>query len=181
MGLACGGVRIMIRSWHRSMRAFQSPSDLRPRRIYQVTIACCVKLLCIKTKQQLSSYDLRCTFLWKYDLLCMHACMQTRLAPECALEQPRAVLWAELPGWACARWSKVGRKRPNRCHTGAVFSFLYLKKVKISKIYIGFGKFQKYTPAALWGRQGSKIYIRFKFEEKKITFEPCRPPIERPG
>jgi len=105
------------------MRAFQSPSDLRPRRIYQVTIACCVKLLCIKTKQQLSSYDLRCTFLWKYDLLCMHACMQTRLAPECALEQPRAVLWAELPGWACARWSKVGRKRPNRCHTGPVMVF----------------------------------------------------------
>ena len=33
----------------------------------------------------------------------------------------------------------------------AVFSFLYLKKIKISKIYFRFGKFQKYTPVALWG------------------------------
>ena len=33
----------------------------------------------------------------------------------------------------------------------AVFSFLYLKKIKILKIYAGFGKFQKYTPVALWG------------------------------
>jgi len=33
----------------------------------------------------------------------------------------------------------------------AVFSFLYLKKIKISKIYVGFGKFQKYTPVALLG------------------------------
>jgi len=31
----------------------------------------------------------------------------------------------------------------------AVFSFLYLKKIKISKIYVRFGKFQKYTPVAL--------------------------------
>jgi hypothetical protein len=31
----------------------------------------------------------------------------------------------------------------------AVFSFLYLKKIRISKIYIRFGKFQKYTPVAL--------------------------------
>jgi len=30
----------------------------------------------------------------------------------------------------------------------AVFSFLYLKKIKISKIYVRFGKFQKYTPVA---------------------------------
>jgi len=36
----------------------------------------------------------------------------------------------------------LGRKR-------AVFSFLYLKKNKILKIYVGFGKFQKYTPVAL--------------------------------
>ena len=39
----------------------------------------------------------------------------------------------------------------------AVFSFLYLKKIKILKIYVGFGKFQKYTPVALWGRQGSNV------------------------
>ena len=32
----------------------------------------------------------------------------------------------------------------------AIFSFLYLKKIKISKIYVRFGKFQKYTPVAIW-------------------------------
>jgi len=31
------------------------------------------------------------------------------------------------------------------------FFFFIFKKIKISKIYIGFGKFQKYTPVALWG------------------------------
>ena len=31
----------------------------------------------------------------------------------------------------------------------AVFSFLYLKKIKISKIYVRIGKFQKYIPVAL--------------------------------
>ena len=31
----------------------------------------------------------------------------------------------------------------------AVFSFLYLKKNKISKIYVRFQIFQKYTPVAL--------------------------------
>jgi len=36
------------------------------------------------------------------------------------------------------------------------FSFLYLKKIKISKIYGGFEKFQNYTPVApLPGRQGA--------------------------
>src|SRR6185503_4671911 len=29
-------------------------------------------------------------------------------------------------------------------------------KIKISKIYVGFGKFQKYTPVALWGATGLK-------------------------
>ena len=32
--------------------------------------------------------------------------------------------------------------------TGIFFSFLYLKKIKISKIYGGFEKFQNYTPVA---------------------------------
>ena len=31
------------------------------------------------------------------------------------------------------------------------FFFFILKKIKISKIYVRFGKFQKYTPVALWG------------------------------
>ena len=35
----------------------------------------------------------------------------------------------------------------NRGHAG-FFSFLYLKKIKISKIYGGFEKFQNYTPVA---------------------------------
>jgi len=48
------------------------------------------------------------------------------------------------------------------------FSFLYLKTIKISKIYGGFEKFQNYTPVAkgacrpLAGRQDlnvKKIYI----------------------
>jgi len=48
----------------------------------------------------------------------------------------------------------VGQHSSKRQSMGAymaVFSFLYLKKIKISKIYVGFGKFQKYTPVALWG------------------------------
>ena len=34
------------------------------------------------------------------------------------------------------------------CLCREVFSFLYLKKIKISKIYGGFEKFQNYTPVA---------------------------------
>ena len=41
--------------------------------------------------------------------------------------------------------------------SAAVFSFLYLKKIKISKLYVRFGKFQKYTPVALWGATGPKF------------------------
>ena len=42
-----------------------------------------------------------------------------------------------------------------------VFSFLYLKKIKISKIYVRFGKFQKYTTVALWGATGLKCNFFF--------------------
>ena len=64
----------------------------------------------------------------------------------------------------------------------AVFSFLYLKKIKISKIYVGFGKFQKYTPVALWGRQGSNVIFFLQIcnevpGEKKGGA--CRPPNGR--
>ena len=38
----------------------------------------------------------------------------------------------------------------------AVFSFLYLKKIKISKIYVRFGKFQKYTRSLYGGATGLK-------------------------
>ena len=51
----------------------------------------------------------------------------------------------------------AGPATTSSCPGGAaVFSFLYLKKIKISKIYVGFGKFQKYTPVALWGATGLK-------------------------
>ena len=45
--------------------------------------------------------------------------------------------------WAPSGWAEREREG------AAVFSFLYLKKIKISKIYVCFGKFQKYTPVAL--------------------------------
>ena len=50
-------------------------------------------------------------------------------------------------GWAIlmGQYLEGPRSRP----IPAVFSFLYLKKNKISKIYVRFGKFQKYTPVAL--------------------------------
>ena len=40
--------------------------------------------------------------------------------------------------------------------TMAIFSFLYLKKIKISKIYVYFEKFRKYTPVARGGRGGDR-------------------------
>ena len=50
------------------------------------------------------------------------------------------------------------------------FSFLYLKQIKISKIYGRFEKFQNYTPVAPppGGATGPK-------RKKKITFRSCRP------
>jgi len=54
---------------------------------------------------------------------------------------------------------------------------------KISKIYIRFAKFQKYTPVALWGRQGLNIIFFLQIcnevpGEKKVGA--CRPPLGRP-
>jgi hypothetical protein len=43
---------------------------------------------------------------------------------------------------------ELGRAR--RLLRGGFFFFIF-KKIKISKIYVRFGKFQKYTPVALWG------------------------------
>jgi len=54
----------------------------------------------------------------------------------CGLVQP--AVFAVLHGLA----------RPEKTGT---FSFLYLKKIKISKIYVRFEKIQKYPPVALWG------------------------------
>ena len=65
----------------------------------------------------------------------------------------------------------------------AVFSFLYLKTIKISKIYVRFGKFQKYTPVALWGATGLKCnFFFFKFATKSLEEKKegaCRPPNVR--
>ena len=77
--------------------------------------------------------------------------------------------------------------------SGAFFSFLYLKKIKISKIYVRFAIFQKYPPVAPIGRQAQNIIFFFKFatrslEKKKGAFRPppratgaCRPPLGRQG
>ena len=51
---------------------------------------------------------------------------------------------------AADKWALQDSSQPtNDSGSEAVFSFLYLKKIKISKIYVRFGKFQKYTPVAL--------------------------------
>ena len=42
------------------------------------------------------------------------------------------------------------------------FFFFIFKKIKISKIYVRFGKFQKYTPIALWGATGLKCNFFFQ-------------------
>ena len=53
-------------------------------------------------------------------------------------------------GWCFSTNSDAAHhRRPAKGAGSAVFSFLYLKKIKISKIYVCFGKFQKYTPVAL--------------------------------
>ena len=41
------------------------------------------------------------------------------------------------------------------------FLFYILKKIKFSKLYIRFGKFQKYTPVALWGATWLKCNFFF--------------------
>ena len=61
----------------------------------------------------------------------------------------------------------------------AVFSFLYLKKIKISKIYVGFGKFQKYTPVALWGATGLKCNF-FSSNLQRSPWRKKRGPVAYP-
>jgi len=47
--------------------------------------------------------------------------------------------------------SKCARNLPASSLDHRGFFFFIFKKIKISKIYVDFGKFQKYTPVALWG------------------------------
>ena len=60
------------------------------------------------------------------------------------------------------------------------FFFFIFKKIKISKIYVGFEKFQKYTPVALWGRQGSNV-IFFLHLGPVAQPEGDRPPVAQAG
>jgi len=61
-----------------------------------------------------------------------------------------------------------------------LFSFLYLKKIKILKIYVRFEKFQKY-PSRPMGATGPLLFIFSAMDlvanlKKKITSRACRPP-----
>ena len=79
------------------------------------------------------------------------------------------------------------------CACAGGFFFFIFKKIKISKIYVCFGKFQKYTPVALWGATGFKCNFfssnlqRSPWRKKKRracrpqrATGPCRPPQGRP-
>ena len=92
----------------------------------------------------------------------------------------KRVIWAISPPMKCARMCMGG------------FFFFIFKKIKISKIYVRFGKFQKYTPIALWGAIGLKcnFFLQICNEvpgEKKEgglsppqrATGPCRPPHGR--
>ena len=62
------------------------------------------------------------------------------------------------------------------------FFFFIFKKIKISKIYVRFEKFQKYTPVALWGATWLKYnFFFFKFATKSLEKKKgaCRPPPQR--
>ena len=67
--------------------------------------------------------------------------------------------------WSVARSSRRGPQAGSAAQhgsqgtysRGAFFSFLDLKKIKISKIYVRFEKIQKYTPVALWGRHALNV------------------------
>ena len=55
--------------------------------------------------------------------------------------------------WAQIYKRHLAQTRIFYAQSGGFFFFIF-KKIKISKIYVRFGKFQKYTPVALGGRQG---------------------------
>ena len=50
-----------------------------------------------------------------------------------------------------------------------LFFFFIFKKIKISKIYVHFEIFQKYTPVALWGRQALNVIFLFKFATRSLA------------
>ena len=86
-------------------------------------------------------------------------------------------------------------RRAFMCFKVRGFFFFIFKKIKISKIYVRFGKFQKYTPVALWGRR-DRAQMQFFFQicnevpgvkkggglspPQRATGGACRPPLRRP-
>ena len=50
-------------------------------------------------------------------------------------------------------------------------------------MYVRFGKFQKYTTVALWGRQAQNVIFFFKFATKSLAEKKggLSPPLGRPG
>ena len=85
-----------------------------------------------------------------------------RRGAEGALQRRRRLVgqWKHKLEWASNGWPGKGNA------AWAVFSFLYLKKIKISKIYVRFGNFQKYTPVALWGATGLKCNVNHQILRK---------------
>ena len=64
------------------------------------------------------------------------------------------------------------------------FFFFIFKKIKISKIYVHFGKFQNIPRSPYWGATGLKCnFFSFKFATKSLEEKKegaCRPPLGRP-
>ena len=96
-------------------------------------------------------------------LIFFFASRSSELFPRSAVHGPR-ILASEL-GWTVGTdgrgWGEredagpaartwASRSAPVRRRIGGFFFFIF-KKIKISKIYVRFGKFQKYIPVALWG------------------------------
>ena len=75
--------------------------------------------------------------------------------------------------------------RPAAAPDMRFFSFLYLKKIKISKIYVRFEIFQNYPRSPYGGRQALSVIFFFKFATrslaKKIQGGPLTPPNRRHG
>ena len=66
-----------------------------------------------------------------------------------------------------------------RCETSAVFSFLYLKKLKFQKYMSVLENFKNIPRSPYGGRQGSNVFFFFKFATKSLEKKKegaCRPP-----
>ena len=75
---------------------------------------------------------------------------------------------------------------PTRCNAAwaspaLFFLFYILRKIKISKIYVRFEKFQKYPRRPMGGRQALDVIFFFKFATRSMAEKinkrgACRPP-----